>query len=205
MALRWYLIRTQPRAEYQSAAELDRDGLEIFFPRVKTSQPRAWHEDSPLFPGYLFVRFDTEKSGWPMMRPSHRTAGWVNFEGFVPDVPDEVVNALATSVGQLNSGHGLWEQFKRGDEVWVSNGNLEGLGEVIQEAKSPQARAKVLLQFMGRLVKAEVPWESLQPVGSNNDIKTYSGRRTRGRGRWTNRSGPRRGLIDEKRMMPAGS
>ena len=52
----WHIIRTKPRAEYMAARELDRDGFEIFFPRIKVAQPRVGHTDDPLFPGYLLIK-----------------------------------------------------------------------------------------------------------------------------------------------------
>ena len=63
--------------------------------------------------------------------------------------------------------------------------SLEGLGEVVEGAKSPNGSAKVLLEFMGRLVQAKVPWDALQFAEEHPLEKARLPRRTRGRGRWT--------------------
>ena len=190
MTAKWYVLRTEPRAEYQSASELGRDGFEIFFPTVKSPQARLGHKDTPLFPGYIFLRCDSETTGWPSFRPAHRVAEWVRFDGVIPTVPDDVIADLAQRVAALNASTGLWRRFRRGERVRVVLGDLESLGEVLEEAKTPQARALVLLQFMGRLVQAQVPWSDLQPVQDRPPEKVRIPRRTRGGGRWVRGFGP---------------
>ena len=184
MALGWYVLRIQPRAEYLAAEELSRDGFEIFFPCVKSPTHRIGHTDEPLFPGYLFLRGDYATHGWPSFRPSHRVAGWVIFEGVAPSIPDDVVSELAQRVEQINGTTGLWRRFIPGEKVKVISGALEGLAEVVEEAKSPEGRARVLLQFMGRLVPLLVPWENLRPVQESDIERPRPPRRTRGGGRW---------------------
>ena len=192
MALNWYILRTEPRAEYLAAAELGSDGYEMFFPRVTSPNHRVGHEDLPLFPGYLFLRCDPESGGWPAFRQRHRVSGWVRFGGVIPTMPDEVICELQRRVESINSGKGgLWRRFLPGETVRVVSHGVEGLGEVIQEAKTPQARARVLLQFMGQLVQAQVPWSDLRPVDDQQSQDRYLTRRTRGGGRWIRGFGPR--------------
>lgn len=186
----WYVIRTAPRAEYLAAGELERDGFEVFFPRVKTPQPRQAHDDEPLFPGYLFLRCDPETGGWPTFRLAHRVTGWVSFEGVIPPIPDEVIMQLVSRVHEINAAKGLWRRFRRGETVLVVSKSIQGLGQVVQEAKSPQARAKVLMEFMGRLVQAQVPWLHLRAVEDNPREPQRVPRRTRGGGRWISGYGP---------------
>ena len=185
MPSEWYVIRIQPRAEYLAAEELTRDGHEIFFPCVKSTYARGGHVDTPLFPGYMFIRCDPENVGWPSFRLAHRVAGWVNFQGIVPTVPGEVVDALSRRLDEKDGGQGLWRRFQPGDLVQIATGSLDGLGEVVEGARSPTGRAKVLLEFMGRLVHAKVPWDALQLVEEHPLEQHRAPRRTRGKGRWT--------------------
>lgn len=185
MPSEWHVIRIQPRAEYLAAEELIRDGYEIFFPCFKSVYARAGHADTPLFPGYMFIRCDPKNEGWPSFRLAHRVAGWVNFQGIVPTVPSDVVDALSQRLDEKDGGQGLWRRFRPGDLVQVDTGSLEGIGEVIEGAKSPTGSAKVLLEFMGRLVQAKVPWDALQFAEERPLERQRLPRRTRGRGRWT--------------------
>lgn len=191
MPLNWYVLRTEPRAEYLAAAELGNDEYEVFFPRVTTHHPRVGREDSPLFPGYLFVRCDPESNGWPSFRPRHRISHWVSFGDIVPPIPDDVITELAQRIQGINTGKGLWRRFRPGEQVLVVSHGLEELGRVVEEAKTPQARARVLLHFMGRLVQAHVPWENLRPVADDEVERRRQPRRTRGGGRWIRGFEPR--------------
>ena len=189
----WYLIRTKPRCEGRAAASLEREGYELFFPRVRSPLPMAGYTTTPLFPGYLFLRYDGDNQGRPSVRGLPGILGWVHFDGVVPAVPDQVVTDLARRVESINTGGGLWTRFRPGDHVLVVSGRVKSLAEVLEEPKSPQARVRVLLDFMGRLVPAQVPWHSLRPVSeetiANENRRRF--RRTRGRCRWIRGVGPR--------------
>jgi len=191
MPSEWYVIRIHPRAEYLAAKELTGDGYEIFFPCVNVAYGRVGHSDTPLFPGYMFIRLDSEKAGWPSFRMAHRVAGWVKFQGEVPKVPKEIVDALALRLDEKSGGQDLWGRFQPGDLVKVVAGALEGFGEVVEQAKTPNGRAKVLLEFMGRMVEAKVPWDALQFANEHVNENPRLPRRTRGKGRWIEGFGQR--------------
>ena len=190
MARQWYIVRTKPRAEYLAAEELGRDGFETFFPQAKSPHNRISHADTPLFPGYLFLRVDLDGDGRYSFHQRHHLLGWVSFGGEIPSVPDEAVSALRERVAAIDSGGGLWRRYRPGEKVRIVSNKIESLAEVIEEAKSPQARVRVLLSFMGRLVSAQVPWENLQPIEEPPMETNRSPRRTRGRGRWIQGFGP---------------
>jgi transcriptional antiterminator RfaH len=182
--MKWYVIRTEPQADKQAAWELQQAGFEIFSPRVKVVQPKSQRAEAPLFPGYLFLRWDLEGQGNPSFQNTPHVAGLVSFGGITPPVPDEVINELSHRIDALNSGGGLWHRFRVGEKVRVVSNAMESLAEVAEEAKSPRSRVKILMEFMGRLVPAQVPWESLQPIEDGTNVKSRAPRRTRGRGRW---------------------
>ena len=189
MARRWYIVRTKPRAEYLAAEELGRDGFETFFPRVKSPHNRISHADTPLFPGYLFLRCDLDGDRMSSYQKGHHVLGWLSFGGEVPSVPHQVVSALRERAEAIDREGGLWRRYRPGEKVRIDFNNIESLAEVIEEANSPQARVKVLLSFMGRMVSAQVPWENLQPTEDLSSEKLRPARRTRGRGRWIEVSG----------------
>ena len=191
MALRWYVVRTEPGGEYLAAGELRRDGFDVLFPRAKTPHPRMGHGDVPLFPGYLFLGWDASSEGMPSLTRAAHVLGWVSFGGVVPPLPDEFVEELGRRLEAINQDGGLWRRFRRGEKVHVVSGSLQNLAEVVEEAKSPQARVRVLMEFMGRLVSAHVPWENLRSIEGERAESYWVPRRTRGRGRWINGFGSR--------------
>jgi hypothetical protein len=73
----------------------------------------------------------------------------------------------------------------------VVSGNMQSMARVVEAPKSPQAKVKVLMEFMGRLVSAQIPWENLRQSNQAEVRVPRRGRRTRGGGRWLNGAGPR--------------
>ena len=184
LVVRWYVLRTEPSAEYQAAKALTRDGFQIFFPTMRSPQNRTGHTDVPMFPGYLFIRHDPETAGWPSFRPAHRVTGWVRFDGEIPSVSEGIINELVQRMAGVDPSTGLWRRFQRGETVRVNSGQLQSIGEVLEEAKTPEARSVVLLDFMGRMVKAKIPWSDLEPISHDSMELNKTPRRTRGRRRW---------------------
>ena len=59
--LLWYVIQTCSRHEVKVEADLTRKGVEAFLPRMMVRsrrRDRLQMLETPLFPGYLFVRTD---------------------------------------------------------------------------------------------------------------------------------------------------
>ena len=186
MGLMWYVARTAPRAEFTAASELTRDGYEVFLPSINDPNPRSVRSKIPLFPGYIFISHDSETEIWPEFRDLHRIAGWVKVGGEIPSLPDSDVVELMDRLDVIERQGGILHNFSAGDKVRVDTGIIQCLAEVVEGFRSPQARAKVLLQFMGRRVFAKVPWETLEPMDSSSADKPRPRRRTRGGGRWIN-------------------
>lgn len=184
MSSGWYVLHTKPRAEYLAAAELERDGWEVYLPRIKSPQDRIGHADSPLFPGYFFLRCDPDLLGWPTILNRHRVIGWVGFGGEIPRLPDAFVSNLMERIETIDGEGGLWQRFQAGDKVRVIGCNLDSLAEVVQDTFVSNAPVKVLMHFMGRLIQAKVQRLNLQPVQDSTDDLPRAPRRTRGGGRW---------------------
>ena len=191
MAEHWYVLRTKPRSEALAGAEMERSGYEVLLPLVEESNPLRGRTVAPLFPGYLFLRCGDGLTEFPSLSLRSHVLGWVNFGGAIPTVPDEIINALKDQLDTIGQGGGLWKQYEAGEMVEVVSGNVQSMATVVEAPKSPQAKVKVLMEFMGRLVSAQVPWENLRQSNQTEVKVPRRGRRTRGGGRWLNGAGPR--------------
>ena len=191
MGQNWYTIRTKPQSEYVAESELERQGFEVFLPCVKSPRPRVGRDDVPLFPGYLFLNCDLKSPDVPSFGVAPHVLGWVNFDGVIPPMPDDAIAALAERLEVINDDGGLWRRFEVGETVEVVAGHLQGFAQVVEAAKSPEARVKILIEFMGRTVPAQVPWESLKSVETTAERGFQRSRRTRGGRRWISGFGSR--------------
>lgn len=185
MGFHWYVLRTRPSCENVAATELDRGGFDVFNPRASILRAKQGSRIVPLFPGYLFVRFDGDRD-FPSILRFTGVSGWVKFGGEVPAVPDEVIDEISNRVETMNRNSGLWKGYLAGDTVRLVSGFLETEVEVAEDVASPNARVNVLLEFMGRRIKAQTSWRNLERL--QEDVGAgptdQSRRRTRGKGRW---------------------
>ena len=191
----WYVIRTVPKSEHQAATEIRELGWEVFSPCTSSPDLRARRPQSALFPGYLFVKCPLTHENQLSVSRARHVAGWVHFEHTIIDVPDEIIRELQSRLEAMNRNHGAWTQFQAGQAVYVTSQLFEGLAEVADDSVSTQGRIRIFLEFMGRLVPAQVPWADLRPIeiGSPQSLES-SHRRTRGRGRWIRGRSPAAGM-----------
>jgi len=197
MAPAWYVAYTQSQAEYRAKDHLEARDFECFLPTISTPSPRRGREDAPLFPSYLFVRYELQEQGTRALEWGQDLARLVTFGGVAPSVPDWVIDQLRQQVSEINGGGGLWRRYQPGDQVLVSlvSPESEALAEVVTGAKSPEGRVRVLLELLGRQVQAQVPWRNVRPAPDSYSCGEAGGysphRRTRGRGRYLQGVGPR--------------
>ena len=190
--LQWYVLRTKPLAEYSVTDLLGRKGIDVFFPRLNSARLRRGHLDVPLFPSYLFVHHNL-RQGWASVCQVPGVLGFVGFDDEIPSIPDEVVSELASRVDSVNRTGGLQMVLRPGDKVYVAVGSTESLAEVVEEVQAGR-RVRVLMEFLGRWTRADVPLGSVLRSGQDLTVVERDGnrsRRTRGNGRWIRGFGPR--------------
>ncbi|MFN3622682.1 MAG: transcriptional activator RfaH [Hyphomicrobium sp.] len=64
---RWYVVASQPLKEARAESNLCRQGYEVWLPKLLRERRHARRIDRamvPMFPGYLFVRFDPDVQPW---------------------------------------------------------------------------------------------------------------------------------------------
>ncbi len=63
----WFVAQLRPQGLKRALEHLQRQGFETFAPVVLTNAKGASvarQTQKPLFPGYLFIKFDPEHPGW---------------------------------------------------------------------------------------------------------------------------------------------
>lgn len=190
MALAWYVVRTNPRSELIAHNHLVNYGFEHYLPLVAPLDSVSKGYEVPLFPSYLFLRYDIESPESTSLRSIPGLNGLVNFDGVPPSIPDAVIDSLRQTVALINETGGLTDRYQSGDRVWVrwGNGATEDLARVISDSRSPHSRVRVLIEFLGRLVHGEVSRSNIRPANDGDNPSQVSPnrarRRTRGRGRY---------------------
>jgi transcription antitermination factor NusG len=162
-ATRWYALQAKPRHEKNVSLFLEGKGYEHFLPLYQ-----SWHRSAgrmrgvllPLFPGYVFCRFDRLRR-----LPILTTPGVFSIvsAGNGPEpIPDEEIAGI-----QATCSSGLqvspWPYLEHGDRVRVEFGPLQGVEGIFLAEKS-SARLVVSIDILKRAVAVEVDRDWVQPL-----------------------------------------
>ena len=169
----WFLIYTKPRQEERAKENLENQGFETFLPMIayeKIKQPKLYSL-KPLFPRYLFTKFNIEKNNWVHIKSTRGVSHVITFGDKLTEVPDSVVDFLKTKVDDHNviKLKVTRPVFQKGDKLVIKKGVFQG-----KEAKflsmTGKERVRVLLKLMNKLIITEVPGHD---VGRKAIIETF--------------------------------
>jgi len=153
--LPWYALQCWVRKEGMIASRLEGQGFECFLPKYKSI--REWSDrkkevEQPLFPGYLFCRFE-----YSQRRPVVVTPGVLQVVGCsrtpVP-VENREIEALQMAVSsQIQSQP--WPFLEMGERVRIHTGKLAGLEGILVNFKGNH-RVVLSVSLLQRSVALEV-------------------------------------------------
>jgi transcriptional antiterminator RfaH len=107
-----------------------------------------------MFPGYLFARFELAEMH-RQVRYAHGVSGIVQFGGRYPTVDEEALAQLRGCIGVAEVKEVNYE-LSQGDQVKIIEGAFVGIEAVITKVLPAKERVKVLLDFLGRRMEADV-------------------------------------------------
>ncbi len=178
----WYVLYTKAMQEQAVAQQLEQKGLEVFFP-CYTERRHPSPRLRPLFPGYLFVRLELERTGLAVLQWTPGLCYVVSFAGTPARMPDEAIELVRLQLERVRERGGLHtSSFEAGEHVRISSGPLAGMEAVFDGTAGSADRVRILIDFLGEVNRALVraDWlQSMRPAEMNG--KKLRG--TRGRGR----------------------
>ena len=167
MKKHWYLVYTKPRQESVAEENLQRQGFDIWLPRLRVSRRRRgrWVEAvEAMFPRYLFIRLQPGGDDFAPIRSTRGVSGLVRVGADPARVPDQVVQALRQATdpetGLLNPET---RALARGDLVEVLEGPFEGLRGVFQ-LQSGDERVLILLDVLGKANRVKLSRHQVKAV-----------------------------------------
>lgn len=151
----WFALHVRSHFEVGVANYLDGKGYDWFLPQYKLRKlwsDRVKEVDAPLFPGYLFCRFD------PLDRlPILKTPGVIQIVGYnrqpIP-VDEQEIHAIQTLVAS-GVPNRPWPFMQVGDRVRIDSGPLRGLEGHLVEFKGSH-RLVVSVTLLQRSVAVEI-------------------------------------------------
>jgi transcription antitermination factor NusG len=131
----WFALQVRSRHEIGVADYLDGKGYKWFLPQYKLRKrwsDRVKEVEAPLFPGYLFCRFNPQDR-----LPILKTPGVIQIVGNARQpipVDEQEINAIQALVAS-GVPNRPWPYMEVGDKVRIESGPLRGLEGLLVEFK----------------------------------------------------------------------
>jgi transcription antitermination factor NusG len=163
--LAWFALQVRTRHEMGVAGFLGGKGYEFLLPRYTCRRrwsDRIKHVEAPLFPGYLFCKFDVHER-----MPILKTPGVIQIAGYnrvpVPIEESEIraIQALMAS-GLPNQP---WPFLGVGDRVRIEAGPLRGHEGILVDFKGAH-RLVLSITLLHRSVAVEIDSASVKSLRS---------------------------------------
>jgi len=161
----WYVIQTKPKKEEEANSYLSTKGVEIFNPFMETfalRNGRMNKELKPLFPGYIFGKFDLEQN-YPLVRWGRGVKCVLGFGGYPTPIAEEVVGIIK----ERTDAEGIVrvkQNFKANDVIRIKTGPLKDLLGIFERWVSDNDRVRVLLNLIGYQPAVEMHYSMIEKV-----------------------------------------
>lgn len=160
----WFALRTKSNYERQCATSLSHKGFETLLPTYRCRRQR-WDRtvelDLPLFPGYLFCRFDHHHPLPILMSPGivHIVGGG----GSAPEAVPEKEIATVRAIVEAHLRSEPWPFLEIGQDVKIVSGPLTGVEGILVSSKGKH-RLVVSVTLLQRSVATEVDATWVRPL-----------------------------------------
>lgn len=166
----WFALQVRTRHESGVAGFLENTGYEVFLPLYtcrKLWSDRVKKVETPLFPGYIFCRFD------PYDRlPILKTPGVIQVVGYnrmpVPIEASEIQAIQAVVASGLPNQP--WPFLTVGDRVRIEAGPLRGYEGLLVEFKGNH-RLVLSITLLHRSVAIEIDSASVKSLRSSSRVR----------------------------------
>jgi len=165
-AYSWFALQVRSRWEGTTAELLRGKGLETLMPTYTTK--RKWSDrykvvEAPLFPGYVFCRFDVHNR-----LPVLITPGVISVvgRGKTPIAVDDV--EIQSIQSAIRSGIHIepWPYVEIGDRVRINDDVLDGMEGILTSLKGSH-RVVISVTLLRRSVALEIDRSRIVPLGSS--------------------------------------
>ena len=163
MSKEWFILQFKPNAHHKAVKNLNRQGFETFLPLHDTTLrklSRFINTSKPLFPGYMFVKFDQTKSEWYKINNTYGVSRLVTFSSILKSIPTSFVDSLMKRY-DLSGKLLPVKELEKGDKVTILKGPFANFIATVETYEAEQ-RIWILMDLMGRKTKIQTSSDTLQ-------------------------------------------
>lgn len=156
-ALNWYAVYTKVGEEDNVVKNLGRAQISTLNPKMKKTKiikNRYQEVVVPLFPCYIFARFDA-KNSYRLVRYTRGVKDIVGGNNELWPVSEEIIRLIESNMEE-DGTITVEPTIKLGDKVEIVNGPLKGMIGILEKEISDKERVIVLLNAMESQVRLEI-------------------------------------------------
>ena len=162
MSKEWFILQFKSNSHHLAAKNLNRQGFETFLPLHETTSRRLSrfaNTSKPLFPGYMFIKFDRAESEWHKINSTYGVSRLITFNSILKSIPTIFVDHLMKRY-DLSRKLMPIQKLKKGDQVTILKGPFANFVATVEKYEADQ-RIWILMDLMGRKTKIQTPSNNL--------------------------------------------
>lgn len=151
----WYLLYCKRGQILRAQEHLERQEVNCLTPMIKIEKivrGKRTAVDEPLFPNYMFVKFDPETIHTTTINSTRGVSHFVRFGSLPATVPGDVIEQLISHTPENITDP---DTPYAGDRVVITEGAFEGLEAIFSEPDG-EARSMLLLNLLNKQVMQSV-------------------------------------------------
>jgi len=146
----WYVIQTKPKKEEEAKCYLAVKGLEVFNPLIENFAPRKGRmnkELKPLFPNYIFGKFELERN-YTLVKWARGVTRILGFGGVPTPISERVIEEIKSRSNESGIVKATYD-FKANDKVRIKYGPLRDFMGIFEKWIPEKQRVRILLNLIG--------------------------------------------------------
>ena len=164
MSKEWFILQYKSNSHHQATKNLNRQGFVTFLPLHDTTSrklSRFVNTSKPLFPGYMFVKFDRAEADWHKINNTYGVSRLITFNSLLKSIPTKFIDTLMKRY-DLSGKLLPIQKLKEGDQVAILTGPFANFIATVEKYEANH-RIWILMDLMGRKTKIQASSDTLQP------------------------------------------
>ena len=162
--LKWYVVQAKPREEKRALHFLERKGFHVYLPLMEVIKIRGFKKNKtqkPLFPGYLFCRFNIGEN----LAHVRWTQG---VKKLLPENvnPISVENEVVEAIRSLEQKDGVIRkrQLEKNDRIRIARGPMKDVVGIFDHWTSDCGRVRILLNLINYQASVNLHYSFIERV-----------------------------------------
>ena len=161
----WLVVKTKHKSEQKAMLNMERQGFTTFLPMIdveKITRGKKVKVQEPLFPGYLFTKYDEHCQLYQAkIRSTFGVTQVVSFGQEPAKAHDSIIESIKNKLVVTPET----PVFNAGDAVVVKSGPFSGVDGIF-ECSTGDERAIILLRILENQTRMELGFDEFEGKGN---------------------------------------